>query len=149
MHDCAPPRDLAAIFNDFAAGEINCPAKSEGYFEGSVLRHEFYCEPRNTPARMVWPSLPGIDEELFEWITLCDAIRAARGSFTLHQGRRRRRQVHGQRAALAAAVFKRSKPWWSRPSRRTAEWALLNMATSEPSASCTPTHAAGSSKENR
>ena len=54
-------------------------------FTGAVRRHEFYCDALATVAGIVSPGLPVIDEELFEWITLCDAIRTARHRFVLDQ----------------------------------------------------------------
>jgi hypothetical protein len=122
MNDYAEPRNLGPIFQGFVAGQVNCPADSEADFVGSVWRHEFYCELRNKPAQAVRPNLPAIDDELFEWITLRDAIRAARGSFTFMEVGA---GLVGKRptpyALLAAMALQRSKPSWWRVIRRIAD----------------------------
>jgi hypothetical protein len=68
MNDYAPSRDLAGIFNDFAVAEVDCPQTAK------LISSGLYCEPGNTPPRTVRPGLPAVNDELFEWIPLCDAI---------------------------------------------------------------------------
>jgi FkbM family methyltransferase len=129
MNDYAEPRDLAAIFNDFRVGQVNCPANSEADFVGSVQRQEFLCEPRNTPARAICPRLPGLDHELFEWITLCDAIRAARGSFTFMEiGAGFGRWTASAVCAARRYGIAKIEPVMVEAEPTHCQWALINMA---------------------
>ena len=98
-------------------------------FTGAIRRHEFYCDALATVAGIVTPGLPVIDEELFEWITLCDAIRTARHRFVFVEvgagfGRWTANAVLAARhygVTDISAVMVEAEP-------KHCEWARINMA---------------------
>jgi FkbM family methyltransferase len=123
-------RNLATIFEDFAAGATQRPADSTLDFTGAVHRHEFYRKPvEGISAAIERPDFPAVNEELFEWITLCDAVRSTQSRFTFFEvgagyGRWTANAVCAARNRGIVdidAVMVEAEP-------QHCEWARLNMA---------------------
>jgi FkbM family methyltransferase len=120
-------RNLATTFEDFAAGATQRPADSTLDFTGAVRRHEFYIEPVGISAAIERPDFPAVNDELFEWITLCDAVRSAQCRFTFFgagYGRWTANAVCAARNRGSVdidAVMVEAEP-------QHCEWARLNMA---------------------
>jgi FkbM family methyltransferase len=61
----------------------NVPSGMRVTYYGSLMRDTFYGPNRNRPSYHQTPIYPAIDEELYEWIDLLEAIDTAVGRFTM------------------------------------------------------------------
>src|SRR5262245_931912 len=71
------------IFGEFKAFEGEVPSQFVYDFVGSFMDSKFSFAQRASQAGFVKASIPSLSDEYFEWVSLLEAAKAARTSFTV------------------------------------------------------------------